>query len=1024
MKLSEFSIHHPVTVVMIVLLTLLLGGVSLTRLDIDLLPEMNFPVAAVVTSYEGAGPLEIENMITRPMEETMGTVNNVRSITSSSASGSSMVIVEYNWGTNMDFATLEMREKLDLIRQYLPPDASSPLVFKFDPTLMPVMQIGVGGSRDISSVRRYADEVLKGRLERLDGVASITISGGLERAILVDIRPDSLVAYGVAPSQVAQALMAQNLNLPGGTIEDGKTNLLIRTVGEFRSIEEIRDIPVPGAQGVVVKLRDVAEVTDGYKEVDRYSLLNGEPSVAITVQKQTSANPVQVARLVKQELKVLKEENPDIDYTEIMDQSIFVERSIGVLGRSAVNGALLAVLVLFLFLRSFRSTLMISLAIPISVITTFTLVHFAGLTLNMLSLGGLALGVGMLVDNAIVVLENIFRYRQEGYSALEAAQLGSAGVGKAISASTLTTVVVFLPVVYVEGFASVVFKEMALTVIFSLLMSLVVSLTLIPMMASRLMVRPLRNQQGDGVFLSLAQRYRRSLKWVLKHRKMVVAFGVLIMILGIAMIPVVGTEFLPTVDQSRLTVDIRLPNESRMAETEVVTEKVMQILNTIPELESVFLTMGGSGASTLTTSAQPHRAHLDVKIVGRAMRDRKTALVVEELREKFKEVPGAKISVQETDMFMGGGFGGDPIVIKIKGDDLDILQDLATQAVARVRQVPGTREVESSFTAGRPELRIIIDKDIAITYGMTVYQAAAAVRSSISGQTATRYRLEGDEIDVLVRLDPEMVATAGDLQWMPLVTPLGNTIPLGELARFELEQGPVAIGREDQARIVEVSMGVFGRDLGSVTDDVRATMGELNLPSGYSIEYGGQNQDMWEAFGDLFFAFGLAVVLVYMVMASQFESLVHPLTIMFSVPFALVGVIGSLIVTGRTVNIPSVIGIIMLAGIVVNNAIVLVDYINQLREEKTERDEAIYLAGETRLRPILMTTLTTVLGLFPMALGIGDGSELLAPLATVVIGGLMFSTLLTLFFIPVLYTLLDDTGKRLTALAAASAKGR
>jgi hydrophobic/amphiphilic exporter-1 (mainly G- bacteria), HAE1 family len=1016
-KLSDFSIRHPVTIVMIVLLALLLGGVSLTRLAIDLLPEMNFPVAAVITSYEGAGPQEIENLITRPLEETMGTVNNVRSITSSSSSGSSIVIVEFNWGADMNFTTLEMREKVDMIRRFLPSDASSPLVFKFDPSVMPVMQLGVGGTQDIAAVKKYADDVLKARLERLDGVASVTVSGGLDRAILINLQPDTLVAYGLAPAQIAQALMAQNLNLPGGTIEDGRTDLLIRTVGEFRSIEDIANIPIASPQGFIVRLGDMAEIKDDYRDPAQVNLLNGEPAVAMAVQKQTDANPVQVARLVQQELRVLQSENPDISFTTIMDQSIFVERSIGVLGRSAINGAFLAIIVLFLFLRSFRSTLIIGLAIPISVITTFVLVHFAGLTLNMLSLGGLALGVGMLVDNAIVVLESIFRFRQDGYGATEAARLGSQGVGKAITASTLTTVVVFLPVVYVEGFASIVFKEMALTVIFALLMSLLVSLTLIPMLASRLMARPLRQQQVEkGMIARLTARYQRALAWALKRRKLSVLAGVLVMLFGLVLIPFLGTEFLPTVDQSRLTVDIRLPVGSRLTETRQTTAEVTRLVEALPELETIFTTMGGAGVGTLSSSAQPHRARLDVKIVNRADRNRRTADVVEELREKLKQVPGARISVAEVDMFMGGGFGSDPIVVKLKGDNLDILRDLADQAVTRIESVPGTREVSSSFTAGRPELQVVIDKDKAITYGMTVYQAAAAVRANISGQVATRYRLAGDEIDVLVQLEPETMETVEDLKWMPVVTPLGSTIPLNDIASFRYEQGPVSIAREDQSRVVDVRVGVFGRDLGSVNADVAAQMNEINLPRGYTIEYGGQNQEMWDAFGDLFFAFGLAIVLVYMVMASQFESLVYPLTIMFSVPFALVGVVGSLVITGRTINIPSVIGIIMLAGIVVNNAIVLVDYINQLRDQGEERLSAIITAGGTRLRPILMTTLTTVLGLFPMSLGFGDGSELLAPLATVVIGGLLFSTLLTLFFIPVLYSLLDDAGKRLFGL--------
>ncbi len=1013
MRLADYAIKHPVTIVMLILLSMLLGAVSLSRLSIDLLPEMNFPVAAVYTVYEGAGPEEIENLVTRPLEETLGTVNNVESISSTTSSGVSLVIIEFNWNTNMDFATLQMREKLDLIRRILPAEAGSPLVFKFDPSMMPVMQIGMGGSDDLAAIKKFGSDVVKGRLERLDGVASVSISGGLDRVIQVNLHPEAMYGYGISTSSVVQALAAQNLNLPGGTIEDGRTELLLRTVGIFQSVEEIAQIPIMSTQGFIVRLGDVAEVKDDYRDQTQFAFMNGEPSVSISIQKQTNANTVRVARLVKQELVKLNAETPAITYNTIFDQSVFVERSISVLTNSALYGGFLAVLVLFLFLRSFRTTMIIGISIPISIITTFILIHFAGLTLNMLSLGGLALGVGMLVDNAIVVLESIFRYRQEGYPPIEAAQLGSKEVGTAIIASTLTTVVVFLPVVYVQGLASIIFKELALTVIFSLLMSLTVSLTLIPMLSSRMLRGRPRVETKAGMYLRLVQWYQKQLRWALRHRKVFVAIGVLLFVLGAAMVTFIGAEFLPTVDQGRLSVSIRLPAGSRLTDTHEIAEKVAAIVRTVPELDTIFMNVGSGGLSMMGGSSSPNRATVDVKLVTLAERDRRTSEVVEELRGKIALIPGAEFNVRETDMMMmGGGFGGDPIVVKIKGDDLDLLKDLAEDSVARIEAVPGTREVSSSVGEGRPEMQIIVERDKAATMGMTVYQAALAIRSALSGQTATRYKVSGDEIDVVVQLEPESIQVAQDLMWLPVTTPLGTTVPLSDIATFKYDVGPISIAREGQSRIVEVSVDVFGRDLNSVTKEIQGTLAELNLPEGYSIEYGGQNQEMWDAFGNLAFAFVLALVLVYMVMASQFESLVHPLTIMFSVPFALVGVTMSLAITGRTINVASVIGIIMLAGIVVNNAIVLVDYINQLRENGEERTTAIINAGGTRLRPILMTTLTTVLALFPMALGIGAGAELLAPLSTVVIGGLVASTLLTLFIVPVTYSIFDDLGRR------------
>lgn len=1013
MRISDFSVRHPVTIFMGVLLAILLGIVSLGRLTMDLLPDMSFPVAAVITTYEGAGPEEIENMITRPLEETMGTVNNVVEIRSSSTRGTSTVIVEFDWGTDMDFAALEMREKVDMMRRFLPPEAEEPLVFKFDPSIMPILQVGMSGTADLADIRSYGERVVKGRLERIDGVASVNISGGLDRAILVHLHPHGLFGYGISPQEVRQSLRAQNLNLPGGTIEDGRAELLLRTMGEFQEIEEIKDIPVMSPQGVVVSLQEIAEIEDGYKPQTQYAFMNGEPSVAISVQKQAAANTVEMARRVNEELALLEEENPDISFSSIMDQSVYVERSIAVLGRSAVNGAILAVIMLFLFLKSLRSTFIIGLSIPISVVATFILVHFAGLTLNMLTLGGLALGVGMLVDNAIVVLESIYRHRQRGYDAIKAAALGSSEVGRAITVSTITTVVVFLPVVYVEGMASIIFQEMALTVIFALVMSLLVSLTLIPVLSSRLMVRPPRKEVQGGLIDKVTRNYSRRLRWALRHRKIILAIGVAAFCLGLALLPIIGTEFLPPIDQGRLTVNLRLPAGSRLEETEAVAEQVVEIANQIPELDTVFTSLGG-GMSIIGGAARPERGQVEVKLVPRGERARSTAQVTEEVRREVLRIPGADIDVREQDMFMGGaGLDGDPLTVMIRGEDLAILRNLADEAVARIESVPGTREVASGFTEGRPELQVIVDKDKASTYGLTVFQVAQAINAASTGQVATRYRVAGDEIDVVVQLEPASLQTVEDLKWFPLISPLGMTLPLSDIADFSYERGPVSIRRENQMRTVRVGMEIYGRDLGGVTEDVQRVLGEMYLPPGYLIDYGGQQQDMWDAFGSLAFALVLAVVLVYMVMASQFESLIYPLIIMFSVPFAFTGVAVSLALTGRTLNIASVIGVIMLSGIVVNNAIVFVDYINRLRAQGENRTLAIVSAGETRLRPILMTSLTTVLGLFPMSLGLGQGGELLAPLATVVIGGLLVSTFLTLFFIPVVYTLFEDMGRRL-----------
>lgn len=1022
MKLPSIAVERPITTLMVVLIVIVLGTVSLGRLNIDLLPNMSFPAAVVVTTYEGVGPQEIESLVTRPVEEALGTVQNVKNITSLSQQGMSLVIAEFNWGTDMDFATLNMREKIDLFKRFFPDGVDSPMIFKFDPAMMPIMSFAISGDMDQAGIRAFSDDIIKSRLERIEGVASVETSGGLVREIHIVIHPERLKGYNMSIAQVAQALQLENLNLPGGKVYEGRKEFIIRTVGEFRDIEDIKDIIINTPMGASVLLRDIADVEDTFKDVESFALMDGKPCVGISVQKQTDFNTVKVTEKVNKELEKIKEEYPEIELYSIFDQARFIRFSINNLIQNGLVGGTLAVLILYVFLRSIMPTFIISIAIPISVIATFILVYFANLTLNMVSLGGLALGLGMLVDNSIVVLENIYRFRQDGYGRIEASKLAAEEVGTAILASTLTTMAVFLPIVYVKGLASVIFKELGLTVSFSLLASLIVSLTLVPVMCSRfLRVSGEENHYDEKRFLTklslswqrffekIEQKYFDLLKWSLGHRKIVVIAAACVFLLVIFIIPFTGMEFLPDIDEGRLTVSLKLPAGTRLEETHRVLTLIEQRLKDIPEVEQVFMT-GGSSEGGVSLSSGPELGSMWVQLSPMSGRSRSTEKIAEDARERLRDIPGADIKVESQSLIslaMGSISGSAPVSIEIKGDDLERLKEIADIVAEEVSQVEGTREVDTSMSEERPEVQIKVDKQKAASYGLSTAQVATAVEAGVKGKVATMYRVGGEEIDVRVRLDKEQVSTIADISSVTIASPMGFQVPLDEVADISVENGPLSVTRKNQGRIVTVTSQIAGRDLGNVTKDIQAKLKNIVMPEGYYLEFGGERKEMIDAFQSLLMALILGMVLVYMIMASQFESLLHPFVIMFSVPLAFTGAFFALLVMRRTLNVASFIGIIMLTGIVVNNAIILVDYINILRMRGLNREEAILKAGPTRLRPILMTTLTTVLGMLPLAISRGEGHELSTPMATAVIGGLTVSTLLTLVVVPVFYTIFD-----------------
>lgn len=1024
MKLAEVSVKRPVTIIMMMLIIILLGTISLTRLPIDLFPKFELPIAVVVTQYSGVGPQEIEKIITNPVEGAIATVENIDTVTSTTTEGSSVVIASFKSGTDMNFATLQMREKIDLIKRMFPDEVTSPMVLKIDPSMMPIMQLTLTAKNtDLAELQAIAEDKVKPQLERVKGAASVTVSGGYLNEIEIKTRQEKMQGYGLSINTLAGILAAENLNAPGGQVQKGNQDLTIRTTGEFQSVNEIKELLIPLPTGGQVRLKDIADVSLGHTDLTAISRTNGTQSISIAVQKQSGTNTVAVADDITQAVEELKQEYPDLIFDTVLDQSVYIKQTINTVFREALLGGFLAIVILFIFFHNLRTTFITATAIPIAVMATFAVLYFMDISINMMTLGGLSLAMGRLVDDNIVALENIYRYRQAGHSKVEAAIKGVSEVGMAITASTLTTVAVFLPIVFVEGLTATLFRELALTVSISLGASLLVSLTLVPTLSSKIMkadevpegrkgVKGAFDRFGRGfdrIFSRVEGSYKRFLHYALGHRKTVVGISILIFLLSGASLFTLGAEFLPAADSGQLTANVTLPDGAKLKDTDAVITEIEKKLEGIIEVKTVFTQVGTSGGFS-TQGNVGNIGSVSLQLVPMAERERSVGQVADELRALTKDIPGAEIKVSVTDTMSLGSTN--PIDITIKGDDLDQLKQIGNDVKEIVTSIEGTREVKTSMREGVAEVQIQIDRKKASQFGLTAAQISQAVKGTISGTTATRYRYEGKEINVVLTGDDTFKKSISNLEQTPIPTPLGISVPLSQVAEVKLDRGPAAIARSGQTRVVNITSQIMNRDLASITTDIQKQLSSYPIPEGYSYEIGGQNKELQESFQDLGMALILAILLVYMILASQFESLLHPFTIILSLPMGFSGGMLGLFITRSSISVPAFIGLILLIGIVVSNAIVLVDYINKRRERGEEREEAIENAGPIRLRPIIMTSLTTILGLIPLALGIGEGSETMAPMAVVVIFGLMLSTVSTLLLVPVIYTIFEDIRER------------
>lgn len=1103
MNIVEISTRRRVTVAMVTLTFVLFGLIGLSGLKVNLLPDLSYPTLTIRTEYTGAAPIEIENLISEPVEEAVGVVKNVRKVRSVSRTGQSDVVLEFAWGTDMDMAGLEVRDKLEVLQ--LPLEAKKPVLLRFDPSTDPIVRLGLLGTTqpgatqeaELKQLRRFADEELKKRIEPLEGVAAVKIGGGLEDEIQVEIDQQRLAQLNLTMGEVIERLRSENVNVSGGRIEEGKQRYLVRTINQFATVDEIRQMLVKVDAGVPIRMQDVATVTQGFKEREAIIRIDGREAVELAVYKEGDANTVSVAELVNKMLDPIRKTLPaGATLTVIDDQAVFIRQALNEVRSAALEGGLFAILIIFLFLRDGWSTFVIALSLPISIIATFFFMGQLGLSLNVMSLGGLALATGMVVDDSIVVLENIARMRERGMGILESAVKGAAEVGMAVTASTLTTVAVFFPLVFVEGVAGQLFRDQALTVTIAMLISLVVAMTLIPTLASLKVKSPVAYPEetatprpmwkamlalivgiwqwpmkagwnkavagilwllalpvklvGSVVFLALmlisfllkwiffgvmvvigfvrrvfgpmagrvgdvgsriamypydraAAAYHGMLPKVLESPMPTLVAAVVLFFGTMALIPTLGMDLIPQLQQGRFEMTAKMPPGTPLAETDALVRRLQAAHSKDEPVASIYGVSGsGTRLDANPTESGENIGRLLISLKPGAGDEGERAEMAK-LRASMKNLPGAEVEFSRPQLFSFST----PLEVEIAGYDLETLKRAGDDLAARLRGSDRFADVKSSVEEGYPEVQIRFDQDRAAALGLTTRQIADQVVRKVRGEVATRYSFRDRKIDVLVRATEKDRSSVEDVRNLIVNPQSERPVTLSDVADVVSTEGPSEIRRTDQERVAIVSSNLAYGDLGTAVQEVEKMLRAKPLAAGVTVNIGGQSEELEASVNSLIFALSLAIFLVYLVMASQFESLLHPFVIMFTIPLAAVGAVLALKLSGNPLSVVVFIGLIMLVGIVVKNAIVLIDRVNQLRREGVPKRQAIAEAAESRLRPIAMTTIATLVGFAPLAFGIGEGSEVRAPMAITVIGGLAVSTLLTLVVIPIVYDLMD-----------------
>ena len=1079
MNIAEIATRRRVTVGMVTITFVLFGLIALRDLKVNLLPDLSYPTLTVRTEYTGAAPSEIENLVTEPVEEAVGVVKNLRRLRSVSRTGQSDVVLEFAWGTDMDRAGIEVRDKLELLR--LPLEAEKPVLLRFDPSTEPIMRLGLVAktaqtSSDVAALkdlRRYADETLKKRLEPVGGVAAVKVSGGLEDEVQVLLDPQRLAQLNLTPARVIDRLRQENVNISGGAIDEGNQRYLVRTVNQFATVEQMQDMLVAVDQGVPVRLRDVAQVAQGFKEREAIIRMDGREAIELAIYKEGDANTVAVAEGLTEQLERLGENLPaDVNLIVVDDQSVFIRGSLDDVRNEALMGGLLAILIIFFFLRDGWSTFVIGLTLPVSVISTFFLMEQVGLSLNIMTLGGLALATGMVVDDSIVILESIAKARERGLGVIEAAVEGASEVRLAVVASTLTNIAVFLPMVFVEGVAGQLFGEQALTVAIAILVSMVVSMTLIPMLASLKSAAPLgfpedgrpvaetssrwarlrlavlyavlrvalaigtvvgRLLGGVGSLLLrpydwLAAYYRRALPAALARPAPIMVLSALAFAGSLSLVSGLGLDLIPQLAQGRFEMTVKLPPGTPLADSDALVREIQTRHTEDPRIRTIH---GVSGSGT-RLDANPTESGENIGklliVLADGAGEQAEADVTEELRRTMEAWPRADVKFSRPELFSFAT----PLEIEIRGYDLGQLKTAGQELARRLQADDRYADVKSTVEQGFPEIQVLFDAERAAALNLTTRQIADQVVRQVRGEVATRYSFRNRKIDVLVRAEESARASAAEISQLIVNPESERPVRLSAVAEIISTEGPSEIHRVDQERVAIVSANLRYGDLGTAVANIERMLAEQPLGAGLDVNIGGQNEELQDSVRSLVFALVLAIIMVYIVMASQFESLLHPFVIMFTIPLAAVGAILALKLSGNGLSVVVFIGLILLAGIVVKNAIMLIDRVNQLREEGVPKLQAICDGSHERLRPIVMTTLTTLFGFLPLAIGGGEGAEVRAPMAITVIGGLLVSTLLTLLVIPVMYALLDrkpdgyyfERGERARAAAEAERQAR
>ncbi|UJR79527.1 efflux RND transporter permease subunit [Sandaracinus amylolyticus] len=1012
MNWGALSIRRGVTTAMVYLCLTGFGLFTLYNLPVNRLPDVEFPVVAIVTNYVGASPEDMETLVTSPIERAVASVENVERVRSISRPGTSIVIVSFTWGTDMDFAEVEVRKNIELFAgDFLPEEATRPLTFAFDPSLAPVVFMAVEGPMDAHRLREISSDEIQPFLARQPGVAAAEVIGGLAREIQVRLHPIWLQANGISPSQVVDALRAANAIVPAGGVDDGTQLLFIQPTSTFRSVAEIEDVIVGARGGRPVLLREVAEVVDTFEEQTRVVTADGHPAVLLAVRKQSDANTVQVSRAVHDAMPALRAQLPEgVEVTPLFDEAESILRAIGNLGDSANEAFWLTAIVLLLFLRSWRASLINVLAVPASIFVAFVAMSALGVTLNLVSMAGLVLAIGMIVDNATVVLESTFQNIEKGIDPAKAATMAVEEMTMPIVAATLTTVVVFLPILLVEGIAGELFRDMVLTICASMLASLVVAVTLVPLMSAKMLGTDHTTRFAKALTRATAwidamgPAYERGLVWCTRNPWKVVVMASVAFVASCAVVPFLGRDFLPHSDVADIRIEVTAAPGISLSEMRRRVEHVEQVIrDEVPELQVVTADFGTAQGISAIFGATANTGTMRVRLPPRDQRERSQQEIERALTERFADIPGLDIEIQT--LAIGGGAGGD-VEVKIFGDDLGDVRRFGEVLRDELSSVEGVRDARFSMGQGSPELQVEFDRERMRVLGLAPAQVAGAIAAYYQGVPATAFREGGDEHTIRVRAAREHREDLDALRYLPIPLATGATIPLGSVARVGDRLGTTDIERENQRRYATVFISMGEADLGTLTTRIEERIAALGVPSGIRTEIGGAAADLRDAFFKLALALGAALALVYMVMAAEFESLLEPLVIMATVPLAIIGVVLALAVTGTSLQVTALVGVILLGGIVVANGIVLIDVLKRRRAEGVDLVEATLEAGRTRLRPILMTALTTIVGMVPPALGTGDGAEIWAPLGRAVVGGLTVSTLLTLFVVPVLYVLL------------------